>query len=257
MTNEDKDLIYRVSAAMVAILSPLELGIPARKLLHGILWCFDTLDRGLVGTVRCELIRRVFWPTATDLREIRKGVAVLQGARIFEAIQVEGRMIVYRWSPEVFQKVAAEYSEGYAVLRVAKVSKFRSEYQFRMYELLTLHSRKRMPKFDLPGLPGGLDGAPAIPWCQVRQQWLTAASVFSAIYDQRFLFGVIRRRATGEVRRVVMKVENSRSQWHPGSLFAFSLDHGEHVEIVKMVGGIHRSLSDAEARQKRMAITIN
>lgn len=248
--------VYRVSAAVLETISPLELGIPARRLLHALLWAFCCLDRRRSASVSCAEVRKVFWPSATDRRELDKGKEVLKATGIFDVLEIRGRALVYRWSDHVFPKVSAEFCEGYATLTTAQISGTSSEYRFRLIELLALNIAKKMPTFELPvGLHvAGHDLG--LRWQEVRQPWLTAIGTLCGELRQRVLIGVVKHRATGAVKRVVVKLQSETSQWQPGALYAFSLRHGEHVEILKVISATHTAVTAAEARQKRMATRI-
>lgn len=236
---------FFVTAALLNLMTPRVMGIPGRRLLHALAWCYSSkLERARSGTILCALVRQTFWPKATDLRELRKGITELKATGMFEGLEIRGRMLAFAWSPEAFTGLSAPKEQGYGTFSVDLVRKFQSEYQLRLYELCALHGRKRMPTFHIPGIdPHGKVG---LPWQAVRAQFRTASSVLSFVFEQKFLFGIIRRRATDEVVRVVVKLENSSSCWEPGSLFRFSLQDGESVEVSRVVGGVHTAISRAE-----------
>lgn len=236
---------FFITAALLGLMAPRVMGIPGRRLLHALAWCYSCkLEKTRSGTILCAIIRQTFWPKAKDLREVRKGIAELKATGMFDVLEIRGRTLVFAWSPEAFSCLSAPKEQGYASFPVERVRSFQSEYEFRLYELCALHGRKRMPTFHIPGIdPHGKVG---LPWQAVRAQFRTASSVLSFVFEQKFLFGIVRRRATDEVVRVVVKLENSSSCWEPGSLFRFSLQDGEYVEVSRVVGGVHTAISRAE-----------
>ena len=236
---------YFLTAALLGLMAPRVMGIPGRRLLHALVWCYSSkLENTRSGTILCSILRQTFWPKATDLREVRKGIAELIATGMFEGLEIRGRMLAFAWSSEAFACLTAPKEEGYATFSVDVVRNFQSEYQLRLYELCALHGRKRMPLFQIPGIdPLGQVG---VPWQVVRAQFLTASCVLSFVFEQKFLFGIVRKRATGDVVRVVVKLENTSSGWEAGSLFRFSLQDGEYVEVSRVVGGVHTALSHAE-----------
>lgn len=251
----DKHPQYRISAAMIRRINPLELGIPARRLLHGLIWVHQHLDRGRYPSVRCVLLRRVLWgKEARDLREMRKAIEVLRGLGLFEHIDIRGRMLVYAWTPGAFADVEADYTQGYGVFELERTLVCQSEYQFRIYELLQLNWHKQMPKFLLPGInPIAVNGR---KWADVRQSWINAAACLSYHLKHSLLVGVVKRVTTGDVVRVVVKIGNEHSQWRPGSLYGFDDQFGEEVDVIRIVGGIIGILNRAQvsAAQNRTII---
>ena len=236
---------FFVTAALLGLMASRVMGIPGRRLLHALAWCYSSkLEKARAGTILCSMVRQTFWPKATDLREVRKGITELKATGMFDVLEIRGRMLVFAWSPEAFACLSAQKEQGYGTFSVDIVRKFQSEYQLRLYELCVLHGRKRMPMFQIRGIdPQGQDG---LPWQVLRAQFMSASCVLSFVFEQKFLFGIVRRRATDEVVRVVVKLENSSSCWEPGSLFRFSLQDGEYVEVSRVVGGVHTAISRAE-----------
>lgn len=236
---------FFVTGALLGLIAPRVMGIPGRRLLHALAWCYSSkLEKTRSGTILCAIIRQTFWPKATDLREVRKGITELKATGMFDVLEIRGRTLVFVWSPEAFTCLSAPKEQGYGTFSVDLVRKFQSEYQLRLYELCVRHERKRMPMFLIPGIdPRGQVG---LPWQDLRAQFMTASRVLSFVFDQKFLFGIVRRRATGEVVRVIVKLENSSSCWEPGSLFRVSLQDGEYVEVSRVVGGVHTAISSAE-----------